>query len=45
MLHLAGGLLWSPLLCAVLMILLAPSSSSMKESKEEAIREAVERVR
>lgn len=40
----AGGMLWSPLLCALMFVVLSPSKSGLEAEKEEAVRAAVEKA-
>ena len=41
----AGGLLWSPLACAVLLIALSPSREAEEQSRREEVEMAVDKVR
>ena len=40
----AGGLLWSPLACAVLLIALSPSREAEEQSRREEVEMAVDKV-
>ena len=40
-----GGLLWSPLACAVLLIALSPSREAEEQSRREEVEMAVDKVR
>ena len=41
---LAGGLLWSPMLCALLYILTTPSQDEEEQSRKEEVQRAVQKV-